>query len=426
MRSTDDGVREAYAQDEGKAGRSLGEAARAFIGRTISRRRALRWIGGAAAGAFLARFPGAASAAPAPRPTELGEPVQHGARLRGLLLPAKRRALEGRFGLMFKNLPAFEPPDDLLEGLAAGMEEPGDAPSSATDNPGIPSGFVLFGQFVDHDLTIDDTPISERREDPLAEKNFRSPQLDLDSLYGVSPKKSPELYDPSDPAKLRIGGAGDPATPPDLARRGDGKAIIGDPRNDENLVLCQLHLAFIKFHNALVDHARAQGVRGIDEVFAEARRLCRWHYQWVVVHDFLYRVVGQKTLDAILPERADGSVGVNLAFYEPKNPEKPMMPLEFAAAAYRFGHSMLRAGYVINEEGGGAALFGQQPTARNLNGSRRLPYPLVIAWRHFFDVPGVPGPPANAARRLDSDLRCRSSTCLSRWYRRPIPMSRWP
>jgi hypothetical protein len=267
----------------------------------------------------------------------------------------------------------------------------------------------LLGQFIDHDLTFDVTPIREQREDPLARKNFRTARLDLDSLYGVGPEKSPELYDPSDPAKLRIARIGHPDKPndlprDDLPRRDNDKAIVGDPRNDENLIICQLHLAFLKFHNALVDHAREQGVRGTDEVFAEARRLCRWHYQWVVVHDFLYRVVGQKTLDAILPERADGSVGVNLAFYEPKNPEKPMMPLEFAAAAYRFGHSMLRAGYVINEEGGGAALFGEQPTDSNLNGSRRLPYRLVIAWRHFFDVPDVPGPPANAARRLDSDL----------------------
>jgi hypothetical protein len=124
----------------------------------------------------------------------------------------------------------------------------------------------------------------------------------------------------------------------------------------------------------------------------------------VVVHDFLPRMVGQDLVDEILEERADGSVRVNLDFYKPKNPEKPMMPVEFAAAAYRFGHSMLRPGYVINEQGGGAALFGEQPTDSNLNGSRPFPQRLVIAWRHFFDVPGVPGPPANGARRLDSDL----------------------
>lgn len=372
----------------------------------MSRRRALRWIGGAVAGAFLARFPGAASAAPPTGPTELVVPAQHGARLRGLPLPAKRRSLEGRFGLMFKRLPAFEPPDELLTELAAGMEEPEEpreAPS-ATDNSPVPSGFVLLGQFIDHDLTFDDTPIPEQREDPLARVNFRSARLDLDSLYGAGPGKSPELYDPSDPAKLRIVGLGDPDTPDDLPRRVDGKAIVGDPRNDENLIICQLHLVFMKFHNALVDHARAQGVHGIDRVFVEARRLCRWHYQWVVVHDFLLRVVGQDTLGAILLERADGSVGVKLDFYKPQNPEKPMMPVEFSAAAFRFGHSMLRSGYVINEEGGGAALFGEQPTDFNLNGSRPCPKRLVIAWRHFFDVPGVPGPPANGARRLDSDL----------------------
>ena len=405
MRSADDKAREAHAREDETVGPSLGEAARALIARsTISRRRALRWIGGAVASALLARFPGAASAAPATGPTELGAPAQHGARLRGLLLPAKRRSLEGRFGLMFKSLPAFEPPDDLLVELAASMEEPRDAPPSATDNPRVPSGFVLLGQFIDHDLTFDDTPIPEQREDPLARKNFRTARLDLDSLYGAGPEKSPELYDPSDPAKLRIVGLGDPDAPDDLPRQSDGKAIIGDPRNDENLVICQLHLAFMKFHNALVDHAREQGVRGTDELFAEARRLCRWHYQWVVVHDFLPRMVGRDTLDAILRERADGSVGVKLDFYKPKNPEKPMMPVEFSAAAFRFGHSMLRPGYVINEEGGGAALFGEQPTDFNLNGSRPCPKRLVIAWRHFFDVPGAPGTPVNGARRLDSDL----------------------
>ncbi len=391
-------------REEADTKRSFAEATRAFIEGTMSRRRALRWIGGALAGALLARFPGSASAAPAPGPTELGVPAQHGARLRGLLLPTKRRSLEGRFGLMFKRLPAFEPPDDLLVELAAGMEEPRDAPTSATDNPRVPSGFVLLGQFIDHDLTFDDTPIPEQREDPLARVNFRSARLDLDSLYGAGPGKSPELYDPSDPTKLRIVGLGDPDAPDDLPRRDDGKAMVGDPRNDENLIICQLHLAFMKFHNALVDHARAEGARGVDEVFAVARRLCRWHYQWVVVHDFLPRVVGQDLVDEILEERADGSVRVNLDFYKPKNPEKPMMPVEFAAAAYRFGHSMLRPGYVINEQGGGAALFGEQPTDSNLNGSRPFPQRLVIAWRHFFDVPGVPGPPANGARRLDSDL----------------------
>jgi hypothetical protein len=149
---------------------------------------------------------------------------------------------------------------------------------------------------------------------------------------------------------------------------------------------------------------RAQGRYSADKVFGVAQGLCRWHYQWMVVHDFLPRVVGREIVDGILRERADRPAQVTLSFYKPTNPAKPMMPVEFAAAAYRFGHSMVRPTYVINEEGGGASIFGEEPTKFNLNGRRPIPPRLVIAWRHFFDIPGIPGPPTNVARRIDSDL----------------------
>lgn len=383
---------------------SFAEVERAVDRGAISRRQALRWFGSALAGASLVRFPSKAFAATAPKPTELGVSPQHGARLRGLLLPAKDRSLEGRFGLMFKNLPPFEPPDALLTELAASMEEPHDAPPTVTDNPHVPAGFVLFGQFIDHDLTFDNTPISKQREDHLALTNFRTARLDLDSLYGAGPRRNPELYNPNDPTKLRIAGLNNPNVPDDLPRRSDGEAIVGDPRNDENLIICQLHVAFMKFHNVLVGHARRKGFRGVSRIFEEARRLCRWHYQWTVVHDVLPRIVGQDVVDAIIKKRADGSTKVKLSFYKPQNPRKPMMPIEFSVAAFRFGHSMLRPKYVINSEGGSADLFGEQPTEFNLNGSRPCPPRLAIAWRHFFDIPGVPDPPINQSRRLDSDL----------------------
>jgi Animal haem peroxidase len=384
----------------------------------MSRRQVLRWIGGVLAGAALARFPGSAFAAAARGKTELGVPVQHGVQLRGLLLPRRNRSLEGRFGLMFKRLPAFEPPDELLSRLAASMEEPRDAPPSVTDVLPLerfPAGHVLLGQFIDHDLTFDNTPLREQQQDPLARTNFRTARFDLDSLYGEGPSKSPVLYDRDDPAKLRLTGLADPDTPDDLPRREDGSAVIGDPRNDENLVVSQLHVAFAKFHNALVDHVRALATSGADEVFQRAQRLCRWHYQWMVVHDFLPRVVGQDTVDAILKERAEEPAMVELDFYHPKNPQKPMMPIEFAVAAYRFGHSMLRPAYVINEDKGKvkgqaveADLFGEPPTASNLNGKRPCPPRLAIDWRFFFDIPGKEPPVnadrRNAARRLDSDL----------------------
>lgn len=402
MNSEERKIGEEHTREDTLVEQSFTEVARAIARGAISRRQLLRYFGGVITGALLVRFPSIASAA---RRNPTSVPAQqHGGQLRGILLPSRNRSLEGRFGLMFKDLPPFEPPDELLTGLAASMEEPQDASPEKTDDLSTPAGFVFLGQFIDHDLTFDDTPMPLQREDPDARTNFRSARLDLDSLYGRGPNTTPELYDTDDPAKLRLTGLDDPEVPDDLPRHSDGRAIVGDPRNDENLVICQLHVAFIKFHNALVDYLRAQARLETERVFEEARRLCRWHYQWVVLHDFLPRIVGPGVIDAILKRRGDGSARVALKHYRPTNPKKPMMPIEFAVAAFRFGHSMLRAGYVINEDGGGAELFGELPTDFNLNGSRPCPQRLAIAWRHFFDIPGVAGPSSNAARRLDSDL----------------------
>jgi Animal haem peroxidase len=364
----------------------------------MSRRRALSWIGASLAAAVLGRFPALASAAPAPGEASAVAHSQHGAMPRGLLLPTKNRSLEGRFGLMFKKLPAFEPPDKLLTKLAGAMNEDPPAPSRLP-NLKLPSGFVFLGQFIDHDLTFDDTSLSLQREDPNALINFRAARFELDSVYGAGPSKEESgFYDPDDPAKLHIDGA-------DLPRRADGTAIIGDPRDDENLVTSQLHLAFRKFHNKLVDYVRdEQGLSNLDQVFREAQRLCRWHYQWMVLHDFLPRIVGHDVVDSILQERDNAPAKVKLDFYKPKNPKKPMMPVEFAVAAYRFGHSMLRSGYVINEQGKGAVLFGNTPTDSNLNGRRPIPANLVIFWPHFFEIPDKTSTPENSARPIDGHL----------------------
>ena len=381
---------------------SAAEVARESFARTISRRQALLWLGGTLATTVLTSFPGIALGAKA---ASRRAPVEHGSLLRGMAITTKNRSLEGRFGLMFKELPAFEPPDALLTELAASMVER----TTETDNPSVPAGFVLLGQFIDHDLTFDNTPLHLQREDPNARTNFRSAYFELDSVYGKGPNKDPEFYDPNDPAKLRLTGLDDPNIPDDLPRRDDGTAIIADPRDDTNLITCQLHLAFRKFHNALVDHVRAQGFsKKVAPVFRAAQHLCRWHYQWMVVHDFLPSVVDQAMIDAILVEPTDGPAEVKLDFYHPENLDNPMMPIEFAVAAYRFGHSMVRPTYVINEQVGEveppAVLFGEQPTDRNLNGRRPIPPDLVIAWRNFFKIPGVSDPPANLARRIDSAL----------------------
>jgi hypothetical protein len=317
---------------------------------------------------------------------------EHGDALRGL--DRAQRNKEGRFGYMFKQAPAFEPPDGLLTELAGQMREPDGAGASL--DSGIPAGFTFLGQFIDHDMTFDQTPLEEARKDPDATQNFRTPALDLDAVYGKGPDGSPELYEPGDRDKLRVTSA--PHL--DLPRSSGDQAVIGDPRNDENLVISQLHLGFLRFHNAAVDHVRARPGRQ-PKVFEEARRLTRWHYQWLVVNEFLPKVIGTSMLSSIIQPGPGKQPKIQIKHYKPGNPNRPMMPVEYAAAAYRFGHSMVRAGYKVNDTTG-AAMFEATPSDTNLNGFRALPAPLVIDWANFFQVAGRPAP--QSSRAIDARL----------------------
>lgn len=311
---------------------------------------------------------------------------------------SKGRDAEGRFGVLFKGLKGFEPPDGLLADLAGSMRDPG-APED--DNPLVPSGFTFLGQFLDHDFTRDETGLSAQAQDPLALTNFRTPRFDLDSVYGRGPVAQPELYNAVDPVKLQVENVSDPTKPDDLPRRADGKAVIGDGRNDENLIICQLHVAFLKFHNAMVNLVRARGTPS-DQVFEEARRVTRWHYQWMVVHDFLPRIVGRETVNQLLREQEGKPPKIKLDFYKPKKRGVPFMPIEFSVAAYRFGHSQVRGGYRLNDRpDGGGPIFGSP--AIDLRGFRPIPPRFEIKFEKFFEIPGGP-PPTNITRKIDSKL----------------------
>jgi hypothetical protein len=163
----------------------------------------------------------------------------------------------------------------------------------------------------------------------------------------------------------------------DLPRNDQGRALTGDPRNDENLIISQLHLLFIRFHNKIVDRVlRDDRQLPAQEVFEQAQRLVRWHYQWIVTHDFLFTIVGRQRARAVL-DRAAPIVDV---------------PVEFSGAAYRFGHSMVRDDYILNDhvptDGPiNVPTFPLDPAnpGRHLGGFRRLPSSLVIEWPRFFD-----------------------------------------
>jgi Animal haem peroxidase len=361
-----------------------------------SRRTFLAGAAALSAGALVgARLPLGARAGAAEAGTAM-----HGAELRGMFLTSKDRLAEGRFGTMFKSLPAYSPPDALLDDLASKMVEPDTSDVFLNTNPRLFAGFTFIGQFLDHDITLDTTPLDLQASDPDATVNFRTPRYDLDSVYGRGPALDPQLYEP-DGVKLLLRPNVNGVL--DVPRDGTGRAIIGDPRNDENLIVLQFHKAMIQFHNRIVDQAKSQGVRQ-EWLFETARRMTRWHWQWAVIHDFLPRFVGDDLVGpngAVYKEVAGKPPVLNLNYYKPTNRTgRPFMPVEFAVAAYRFGHSLIRPFYVLNGSGV-VDVFGPAG-GRNLNGGRPIPSDLVIDWKNI--MPVDPSFPARPPRKIDTKL----------------------
>jgi hypothetical protein len=315
----------------------------------------------------------------------------HGsAQIRGQASVARSTLKEGRFGRMFRTLTPLTFTDDAVHALVAHMKDASEAPSG--DNTKIPSGYTYLGQFIDHDITFDPMSQLQKQNDPDALIDFRTPRFDLDSLYGSGPSDNPFLYANTGAfrgIKLLIGhnAANSEFERDDLPRNQEGRALIGDPRNDENIIVGQLQLLFIRFHNKVVDrvshnHPELTGGALLDE----CQRVVRWHYQWIVVHDFLERVVGQATAHAVLqPGTSTTPPVVDRQFFEWTN--DPFMPVEFSGAAYRFGHSMVRPDYDLNEIVTQVPIFVAEANPdilSHLGGFRRLPSAWTIDWSHFF------------------------------------------
>jgi len=320
--------------------------------------------------------------------------------LRGLDSAPGDNTREARFGKLFPELSSrgnVAPSPEQL-GLPDG---PMDGGSDHQDSTSLPAILTYFGQFLDHDITFDPTSSLEREQDPTAVRNFRTPMLELDSVYGAGRVASPFLYDREQPNKMLLGKATNHPDLIDLPRNPQGVALIGDPRNDENLIIAQLHVAFLKFHNAIVDQLSEIDDGVGDRGLAKAQRLVRWHYQWLVLHEFLPAIVGRSTLDDVLNQ--------GRKLYQPRY---PFIPVEFSVAAYRFGHSMVQPGYAINDVFG-ARLFpahrGALATAprSDLRGGP-IRFEERVNWKNFVDT-GAPVTPASKATRFSSKINTRLS-----------------
>jgi hypothetical protein len=284
----------------------------------------------------------------------------------------------------------------------------------------VPAGFTYLGQFIDHDLTFDKTTVTfGAHVTPAQLLQARSPSLDLDSLYGAGPgdPESAKFY--SDGVHLKVGdtdAAGDPALPTfDLPRAGTGanavarrKALIPDPRNDENLVVAQTHLALIKFHNRVVDSLPP--ALPDTQKFERARELVVKHYQWMIRTDYLPRIVKRRPIDDVF-RNGRKAFEVNAA-----PTAVPTMPIEFSIAAFRLGHSMIREAYNWNKNfdaGGGTLdfLFTFSGLSGNLGGGQRLPSNWIADFRRLYDFGEagradlvVPAAKFNRAMRIDTRI----------------------
>ncbi len=240
------------------------------------------------------------------------------------------------------------------------------------------AGMTFLGQFVDHDITLDATSALGTKIDPATIPNVRTPALDLDCFYGAGPEATPHLYGAEDASEYLLFGREE--NPLDLARTCVGTALIGDPRNDENVIVAQLQGAFICLHNILMDRVASGEMgdtvqncaqMGVDPQawklyvpdrlrnFEEVRRFIRLHYQWCVWNELLPAFVDQACLDAARGRDPFGS-------------HAPIMPVEFSGAGYRFGHATTQAKYRLKKDADELGLFattgfGKRPTEGNLD-----------------------------------------------------------
>lgn len=277
---------------------------------------------------------------------------------------------------------------DIYEELANSMGEDEASPGVAS------AGMTFLGQFIDHDVTLDATSALGTRIVPATIPNVRTPSLDLDCVYGAGPEASPHLYGNEDAENMLVFGTAGNAF--DLARTSNGTALIGDPRNDENLLVSQIQGAFIALHNILMtmfaneESARAdihdcvqmgtshsdwaQHVHPVRLSFEEVRRFVRLHYQWVIWNEFLPAFVDQSCLDEA---RVHDLFGADAA----------IMPVEFTGAGYRFGHATTQPAYRLKDGADPVSMmtllgFGARSEDDNID------------FGQFFDIDGHQAPKA--------------------------------
>ena len=241
----------------------------------------------------------------------------------------------------------------------------------------LPSGFTFFAQFIVHDITHN-SPNSLLKRTYL--KNKSSPFLDLDSVYGSISNKNFMFEQGKFIYNCDLH---------DLPRNSLGTPIIPDKRNDENYILAQFHLLWLMFHNKLFDYLKNNNKNLTnDELFTITRKEVTYHYQWIIMNDFLPRLIDNRLLDNIYNE---GNKIYNI------DKENLYIPLEFTVATMRYGHFTIKEQYQICDE-----LYLNTPELLEYT-KGKLPNKL-INWTKFFKVvPDLPEP--NPSKIINAQIQ---------------------
>ena len=302
----------------------------------------------------------------------------------------------GRFGRMFKGQqPLYTDPAVLFK--LGGLDGPMDSMGVQKRTDTVPLGFVFLGQFIDHDITLDTTSKLDAVNDPASIENFRSPSLDLDCIFGEGPEDEPFLYEKNSKRLLTGATNKNHGQLPhlwqyDLARNAEGVAMIGDPRNDENRIVSQLQLAFIKFYNACYTELEEEHpLWPPNRIYEEARREVTNHYHRIIISEFLPTFCGTKIMERVMHE--------GRKYYTPCH--EAYIPVEFSVAAYRFGHGMVKGNMRLQP---GGPVYGLFSPELGFGFSSVKSHDEVIDWKAFFDFDGSHQKAAQLGPQLATNL----------------------
>ncbi|WP_158284735.1 peroxidase family protein [Oricola cellulosilytica] len=275
---------------------------------------------------------------------------------------------------------------EVLQRLARKMALDGMFVGPDSNNPDVPAGYTYLGQLIAHDVIFNNTAdLAGQREEH--ERPFASPALDLDCLYRGGPERSPIIYawakDADERCLLRMGktsgrayrgpdtGSKHPSASADPVAmdlpglslcpeatsssevpekdpqgRCPADRLIGDPRNDNNLILSQICVLFHRFHNKVCAEVAGQSdIRPGKEVFEIARMVVIDTYRHIVRNDYLSHILEPRTWMVQQKAQARGE-----HFYAKRLAIDPTTPLpsEFWLGAMRIGHAMAQPVYEIN------------------------------------------------------------------------------